>query len=70
MKRRDFIASLGGAVIGWPVQLRAQPSANAARIGVLRPGALRDASLDAFLRGLRDLGYVESQNVLYGVPLC
>jgi len=35
------------------------------RIGVLRPGAPPDASVEAFRQGLRDLGYVEGKNIAF-----
>jgi putative ABC transport system substrate-binding protein len=64
MRRREFITLLGGAAVAWPVAARAQQPAKTPRIGVLRPGALRDPSLDEFVRSLRELGYVENQNVV------
>ncbi|MBI3706662.1 MAG: ABC transporter substrate-binding protein [Proteobacteria bacterium] len=64
ISRREIIGALGGTAIAWPLTARAQEPAKVARIGVLRPGALRDTSLDAFLRSLRELGYVESRNIV------
>jgi putative ABC transport system substrate-binding protein len=68
MRRRAFMALFGGAA-AWPLAARAQDG-RMRRIGVLRPGALVDASLDAFRRGLRELGYVEGRNIVleYRVP--
>jgi putative ABC transport system substrate-binding protein len=37
------------------------------RIGLLRTGSLPDPALDAFNEGLRELGYVEGQNVVLDV---
>ena len=45
---------------------RAQPAAKPYRIGILEtlPAARNAANLDAFRRGLRDLGYVEGRNLV------
>jgi putative tryptophan/tyrosine transport system substrate-binding protein len=63
VKRRTFIAGLGGTV-AWPVVARAQRSALPV-IGFISggwPDALRNA-VDAFHQGLRESGYVEGHNV-------
>src|SRR5919202_155872 len=62
MKRREFIATLGGMAIAAPLA-SAQDAGRMRRIGILRPGASSDPSLDAFRRGLRDLGYFEDRNI-------
>ena len=61
MKRRAFIAGLGGAAI-WPLTARAQ---QLPVIGFLHGGAPEpnDERLAAFLKGLRETGFVEGQNV-------
>jgi ABC-type uncharacterized transport system substrate-binding protein len=63
MKRREFIAFVGGAVIA-SASARAQQTAKTRRIGILETVSptLNIANLDALRRGLRDLGYIESQN--------
>jgi putative tryptophan/tyrosine transport system substrate-binding protein len=62
MRRRDFITLLGGAAAAWPVAARAQQAPKAARLGYLAPASNPDLQ-QALLGGLRDLGYVEGQNL-------
>src|SRR5437588_762672 len=66
MKRREFISLLDGAVAAtWPLAARAQQS-KVARIGALYIG-LADAQSfkNEFREGLRELGYVEGQNIAF-----
>ena len=57
MKRREFIAGLGGAA-AWPVVAGAQQSERVRRIGVLMGFAEREAQSDiaAFRQSLQKLG--------------
>ena len=65
MRRRDFIALLGGAASAWPLAARPQPS-KLARIGALYIGLADAESFKKELRdGLRELGYVEGQNIAF-----
>src|SRR6478672_5617550 len=64
MKRREFIAGLGGAA-AWPLTVSAQHTAIPA-IGYLSALSERQAGpqLAAFRRGLTEYGFVEGQNVV------
>jgi ABC-type sugar transport system substrate-binding protein len=64
MRRRQLITLLGGAAAAWPFAARAQQPQKMPRIGTLMPSPVEvSTSLDAFLQGLRDLGYIEGQNI-------
>jgi putative tryptophan/tyrosine transport system substrate-binding protein len=64
MRRRDFIGGLGGAIIPWALGARAEISTKRPLIAVLTALTKRENSpLDAFLQGLKELGYVEGQTV-------
>ena len=66
MRRREFMALAGGAAIASPLVARAQQVGKVYRIGILEtiPAAQNAANLDALRKGLRDLGYVEGQNLV------
>jgi len=59
--RRAFIALLGGAAAAWPLTARAQQPGKVYRLGVL---ADVTPALGGLFYGLRDLGYVEGQNLI------
>jgi putative ABC transport system substrate-binding protein len=66
MQRRDFIAVIGGvaATHAFPAAVRAQVSKKRPRIAVLSGVTLEDNQpLRSFMGGLRELGYVEGQNI-------
>ena len=66
MRRRQFLAMLGGAVVTWPLAARAQQRERTRRIGVLINFAADDPAaqsrLTAFLQGLAQLGWTEGGN--------
>jgi putative ABC transport system substrate-binding protein len=61
MKRRQFIALLGGAA-AWPLAVRAQQSERMRRIGVLF-ASLDEGYVPALAQGLTQLGWSEGRNV-------
>jgi putative ABC transport system substrate-binding protein len=63
MRRREFIAGIGGAA-AWPMVARAQQPAMPV-IGVLLPQSADDYKLEIapFLQGLKESGFVAGQNV-------
>jgi putative tryptophan/tyrosine transport system substrate-binding protein len=61
MRRRKFLA-LAGAAAAWPLAARAQTSGRVARVGFLTPTG-RVPVIDAFALKLRDLGWIEGQNL-------
>jgi putative tryptophan/tyrosine transport system substrate-binding protein len=64
MRRRDFVAALGGAAL-WPCRAIAQQG-KVRLVGVLVLNEV-DAAIHEFLTGLRDLGYVEGRNVHFEI---
>jgi putative ABC transport system substrate-binding protein len=65
LKRRDFVALLGGAAT-WPVTARAQQSGRLAHIGVLGPTLSNPPAIEqyqAFRTRLAEVGFQEGQNV-------
>src|SRR5215216_1892406 len=65
MRRRDFIILVGGAAVAWPMRLSAQHAGKRYRLGILEtiPQTANAANIQALYRGLRELGYVEGQNL-------
>jgi putative ABC transport system substrate-binding protein len=65
MKRREFLALVGGTVV-CPLGARSQPPGKLARVGYLGlgPASAQEAFVEALRMGLRDLGYVEGKNIV------
>jgi ABC-type uncharacterized transport system substrate-binding protein len=65
--RRHFISLVGGAAATWPLAARAQQRTGKVwQVGMLDTATreLNRTNLDAFLDRLRELGYVEGQNLI------
>ena len=64
MRRREFISLSAGAAVSWPLAARAQQSALPV-IGFLRTSSFANSMelVAAFRQGLKDVGFVEGQNV-------
>jgi putative ABC transport system substrate-binding protein len=67
IRRREFIALIGGAVAAWPLAARAQQGDRVRRIGVLMPGDENDPGqktiVSAFTQALAGLGWTDGRNV-------
>src|SRR5436190_1753674 len=64
MRRRDYITTVGGAAVTWPLAARAQQSAmpTVGYLSTRSPGEAKYVT-DAFTRGLNESGYVEGRNL-------
>ena len=65
MRRREFIALMGGAVAIWPPGTHAQQPKKMPRLCFLTfdPGTLVSTRFKPFFQGLRDLDYVDGQSI-------
>jgi putative tryptophan/tyrosine transport system substrate-binding protein len=66
MRRRDFIALLGGAAAVWPLAARGE---TVRRLGLLFATSAQAAKargqLEAVIQGLKEYGWVEGQNITF-----
>jgi putative ABC transport system substrate-binding protein len=67
IRRREFVAALGGAAASWPLAARAQQPDRVRRIGVLmgldENDPLAKTFLSAFIQALAGLGWTDGRNV-------
>src|SRR5262252_8775628 len=67
IRRREFIAGLGGAAASWPLAARAQQGDRVRRIGVLvgydENDPLAKSEVSAFTQALAGLGWTDGRNV-------
>ena len=66
MQRRKFITLVGFSAVAWPIDTWAQQTSKVWRVGMLETTSetLNAPNINAFRRGLRELGYVEGQNLI------
>ena len=64
MDRRAFMATVAGGLLIAPLAVLAQTTPKVWRIGYLRRTAREPADIAAFRLGMRELGYVEGQNLV------
>ena len=64
MRRREFVTILGGAAVVWPLAASAQQTAMPV-VGFVNSASAKNYTtlLAAFLKGLRETGYIDGQNV-------
>jgi len=68
MERRAFIVTMTGGLLAAPLAAETQPAGKVYRIGLLEystPDPARQALWTAFRQRMRELGYVEGQNVTF-----
>jgi putative tryptophan/tyrosine transport system substrate-binding protein len=65
VRRREFIALIGGVVVAWPFAARAQHGGKIPRVGFMgnSTAGLEANLIGAFREGLREHGYDEGRNV-------
>jgi putative tryptophan/tyrosine transport system substrate-binding protein len=63
MRRRDLMMLVGGAAVAWPLVARAQQPPKLLRVGTLSSNRRTDVAWAAFEQRMRELGYIEGQNL-------
>jgi putative tryptophan/tyrosine transport system substrate-binding protein len=65
MTRREFITLLGGAAATWPLAARAQQGGKKYIVGRFGAGSATEPLIDVLTEALRELGWVEGENVVF-----
>jgi putative ABC transport system substrate-binding protein len=67
--RRAFISGIAGGLLAAPLAAEGQQAAKVYRVGFIsmRTGPVDNPSLEAFRLGLREMGYLEGQNLVLDV---
>jgi putative tryptophan/tyrosine transport system substrate-binding protein len=67
IERRQVIALVGSAAVGWPLALRAQQAEGMRRVAILLPFTDTDAEVQRWItalrQGLRELGWTDGGNI-------
>jgi putative ABC transport system substrate-binding protein len=63
MRRREFVALVGGASVGWPFAAMAQEPGRTYRLGCLLPPPRDNPPNMVFFEVLRRGGFIEGQNL-------
>jgi putative tryptophan/tyrosine transport system substrate-binding protein len=69
MRRRDFVAMLGGAVTAWPISAQGQQQPGVRRIPIVGFIGLASTAVDSeaivpFRKTLSELGYIEGRTIV------
>ena len=64
MRRREFLGVLGGVATAWPLSARAQEPPKPLRVGTVSLNVRNSVQRIAFEQRLRELGYIEGQNLV------
>lgn len=67
MDRGMFISIVGGGILVVPFGVEAQQGVKVPVVGILNSGLGQSKSVEAVRRGLRDLGWVEGQTIVFDV---
>src|ERR1700756_4933425 len=71
IRRREFISTLCGVAVVWPLAVRAQQGERMRRVGVLMSLAEDNPQtrlwIETFVQRLRQLGWIEGQNLILDV---
>jgi putative ABC transport system substrate-binding protein len=62
MRRRDFMKVVSAGILAWPLAARGQQSGKTWRLGFI--AHRYESFYDGLFEGLRELGYVEGQNLI------
>ena len=65
MRRREFIRLFSSSVVAWPLAARAQQGGKKYVVGIFYAGSGTKYNNEVFTEALRQLGWVEGENVVY-----